>query len=95
MKVLNRNVQRIDRLYFWIAWIAVDIVEGIVMSVGFAVWESYESDILAFLLLCLSIFFAVYTVFVYTAVISAQSKFTFCIVYALLQKVPWRRVRII
>lgn len=62
MKVLDRNVQRIGRLYFWIVWFAVDVVEGMVMSVGFAIWESYESDLIAFLLVCLSIFFVVYNI---------------------------------
>lgn len=62
MRVLNPNVQRIDRRYFWIAWFAVDFVECILLDVGFALWEIYESNALALGLVCLSIFFLVYNI---------------------------------
>ena len=36
MKVLNWNVKRIDRLYFWIAWITLMILEHMFLAFWFA-----------------------------------------------------------
>lgn len=60
MKVLNWNVKRIDRLYFWIAWITLMILEHMLLAFWFAVWQSYGFGVFFFALAGLNVFLAVY-----------------------------------